>query len=195
MTGTPSFVLVDYETTGLDAAAGLPLELAMLVLNDDLDILAQHQSLIVPPTDILWDDLAEVSPKVVEMHTKSGLRAAITEAMDDESAPGLFEVEQDFMEFLIVNEATGLPMCGSSVQFDRGWMRVHQPDLESRFHYRNIDISTVKELCRRYNPSVFAKAPVKNEKHRSLADCLETREELGFYLDNFLFVRMADAND
>jgi oligoribonuclease len=182
-TDNPTLIVVDYETTGLDPLKGQPLELAMLMVNDDLDILDEMTMLIKPDPRIRWDDL---DPKVYQMHRDSGLMEAI------DAGEGLKRkrlVEEAFMEWFREWEIEKLPMCGSNVaNFDRPWMRAHMPSLEEMFHYRNIDVSTLKEACRRWNPRVFLNAPKKQENHRALADCNETLRELGFYLDEFLMV-------
>lgn len=178
----PSFVVVDYETTGLKPALGIPLELGMLVVDHDLNVLARKDMLIHPTVMPIWDQL---DPAVVEMHTKSGLIDALYNSDTEDSVSA---VEAAFIRFLVENRAEDLPMCGSTVGFDRLWMQMHMEELERHFHYRNIDISSVKELCRRYNPRVFAAAPAKKNEHRSLPDCYETLEELEFYLQEFLMV-------
>ena len=177
----PSFVVVDYETTGLEAHLHVPLELGMVVVNDNLDVLAEISSIIQPAAMPIWHELHE---SVQRMHTMNGLIEAIGRGEGSVKA----QVEEDFIVFLDQNNATGLPMCGSSVQFDRSWMQVHMPDLAAEFHYRNIDISTIKELCRRYNKRVFDAAPAKMEQHRSLPDCHETLRELDFYIEEFFMV-------
>jgi oligoribonuclease len=183
----PSAVVVDFETTGLNPATGVPLELGMLIVDNDLNILRSKSLIVQPAAQPLWD---EMDPVVVEMHTKNGL---IPELKKDEGMVAAV-VEDEFIDWLEHHNATGLPMLGSSVQFDRSWMRVHMGGLEELFHYRNIDVSTVKELCRRWNPRVFDHAPVKVEMHRSLPDCHDTVAELVYYRDNFLWVDFGDNN-
>lgn len=179
-TGKPAWVVVDFETTGLNAATGVPLELGMLIVDKDLNILASKDMIVQPAVQPLWD---QMDPFVVTMHTKNGLIAELAKETGYVAAV----VDAEFREWLAENHAEKLPMCGSSVSFDRGWMQVHMPELARVFHYRNVDVSTIKELCRQWNPRVFDQAPTKIEKHRSLADCIETVEELRYYADNFFF--------
>jgi oligoribonuclease len=184
-----SLVVVDYETTGLDPLTGQPLELAMILVNDDLDVLDERTEVIKPERAIHWDTL---HPDVRTMHEQSGLR----EALDRGEGRRKKAVETNFREWLAKNGAEKLPMCGSNVaNFDRPWMRAHMPELEAVFHYRNVDVSTIKECCRRWNPRVFEYAPKKRELHRALADCNETITELGYYLDEFFMVDFGADDD
>jgi oligoribonuclease len=182
----PALVIVDYESTGLLPHADIPLELAMLVVTDELEIIDQMSMIVKPAAMPIWKDL---HPSVQKMHTASGLIAAI-EAGEGEDR---FAVEEAFIDFLDGLDAAGLPMTGNNVaNFDRPFMRVHMPDLHAKFHYRNIDVSTVKELCKLYNRSVFEASPKERpgatQAHRALEDCHATKEELAFYLDEFLMV-------
>ena len=120
------------------------------------------------------------------MHTKSGLwEEAVTQGIRPQAAvTGL-------VNWLIKYDVNNTePLCGSSVQFDRNWLDYHMPEVISHFSYRNIDISTVKELCRRYNPELYKKiavdvVPLKD--HRVMSDLDDTIAEFKFYRDNFLF--------
>ncbi len=188
----PTMVLVDYESTGLRPHADIPLELAALVVDEDLNIIDEMSMVIDPAAMPIWDDL---DPIVKKMHTENGLIHELEQraAFGREPFRGVEEVEDAFVQWLVDLGAAQLPMVGNNVaNFDRPFMRVHMPRLESTFHYRNIDISTVKELCRRYNAKVFAASPKERDgfvlPHRALADCKASLEELDFYLDEFLMV-------
>ncbi len=177
-----SMTWVDLETTGLEPQLHIPLELGLAITDDDLNILHQKSWIIEPAAMPLWPEL---DPRVVEMHTANGL----IEAINNGEGLSIYTVIEDAVDWLDHHGGTGFPMCGSSVAgFDRPWMRVHFPAVEALFHYRHIDVSTVKELCRRWNKRVFAHAPVKKEVHRVLPDLQESIDELGYYQQEFFMV-------
>jgi oligoribonuclease len=186
MTDTPSMTWVDVESTGLEPHIHVPLELGLAITDDDYNILHQKSWLVQPAVQPLWDELDE---KVREMHGANGLRKAI----EAEEGQDVWTVMEDACDWLTHHGGTDFPMCGNSVAgFDRPWLRVHFPDLEKLFHYRHIDVSTVKELCRRRNRRVFDHAPVKNENHRVLPDIHESIEELRYYDQEFFLVADVD---
>jgi oligoribonuclease len=180
--GSPSMTWVDLETTGLEPHIHIPLELGLAITDDELNILHQKSWLIQPAVQPHWDKLPE---KVQTMHGANGLRKAI----ENGEGLGLWDVIEEAVDWLDHHGGVGFPMCGNSVAgFDRPWLRVHFPVVEKLFHYRHIDVSTVKELCRRWNPRVYEHAPVKNENHRVLPDLHESIAELGYYMDEFFMV-------
>lgn len=181
-------IWVDLETTGLDPKKEVPLEIGFTITDLDLNILDTFHALI-------WEDyfekvIGQCDPFVEQMHATSGL---LVEARDQgrplDSAVTRLE---DWLTEVGVDKSDGdgEPLCGSSVQFDRGWMEEWFPDQVARFSYRNIDISSVKELCKRYNPLMYAKIKEDLEPmklHRALPDLKDTIAEFEWYRDNFLF--------
>lgn len=177
-------VWVDMETTGLDPRLEVPLEIGFIITTLNLDVIDQWDCMI-------WDsptyDERALDSFIYKMHGPEG-SLLLEEAQNE----GIVAAEA-FAEGLDWLNGHGLdgsePMVGSSVQFDREWLFVHAPEIFSAFHYRNIDWSTVKELCRRYNPSVYSKIDQytrKRETHRCLPDIEDSITEARFYLDNFL---------
>lgn len=180
-------VWVDIETTGLVVKDGLPLELGILITDLDLKPIAGYSRLIQWGKLDWWTDDEEmhyVSEYVTKMHEASGLRQEYDAGVGQPA--GL--VERQAITFLESHHAIRYPMAGSNVaNFDRLWIAEYFPGLNDAFHYRNQDISSAKEMCRRWNPEVYAKLPDKVEKHRVIPDCLDTVEEFRFYRDSFLF--------
>ena len=168
-------VWLDLEMTGLDPSRHVIVEIATLVTDDDLALIAEGPDLVVhhPP-----EVLAEMDHVVREMHERSGLLDAVVE-----SALTLEEAGRVTLEFvkLHVPAAQSAPLCGNSIGTDRRFLAAHLPDLENHLHYRSVDVSTVKELCRRWYPDAFAGAPAKAGAHRALDDIRESVAELRYY--------------
>lgn len=164
--------------TGLDPRRDVIVEIATLVTDDDLAIVAEGPDLVVhqPP-----EALAAMEEVVVAMHTKSGLLPAIaasTVTLADASAATLaFLVEH-------VPEARTVPLCGNSIGTDRRFLAAYLPEIEEYLHYRSVDVSTLKELARRWYPDVLSGAPRKATAHRALDDIRESIEELRFYREH-----------
>lgn len=184
------FVLIDTETFGLNEETDPILEVGFKVYDLDFNELGNFERLI-------WMEhykaryLKEQAEKtfVYDMHAKSGLWDDIFNIPDSLDISPL-TVERQAIEWLKKAGVTkDDPMVGSSVQFDRLMFRSQMPGIESMFSYRNIDISTLKELCRRLNPNVYKHldtVPAK-KNHRVLDDIDDTVDELKFYIENFLF--------
>lgn len=166
---------IDLEMTGLDPERDLILEIAALVTDDNLVIVAEGPDLVVRQPS---EALDAMDPVVVKMHDDSGLRKAV-----EASAISLEEAGAAVMAFLRQHlPAPGtVPLCGNSIATDRGFLARHLPEVEAWFHYRSIDVSTVKELCRRWYPQVYEAAPVKAGHHRALDDIRESVAELAYY--------------
>jgi oligoribonuclease len=168
-------VWMDLEMTGLDPARHVVVEIATLVTDDDLELVAEGPDLVVhqPP-----EALATMDHVVREMHSRSGLLDAITA-----STVTLAEAAAQTMAFLRTHipEARTVPLCGNSIGTDRRFLAVQLPEIEAYLHYRSIDVSTVKELARRWYPDAFAAAPPKAAGHRALDDIKESLVELRHY--------------
>ncbi|HXW81942.1 MAG TPA: oligoribonuclease [Acidimicrobiales bacterium] len=168
-------VWLDLEMTGLDPARDRIVEVATLVTDDELDVVAEGPDLVIAtPVEVL-----EAMDEVVKlMHTRSGLLDAIAR-----STTTLEEAASQTLEFVRqhVPEARKVPLAGNSIGTDRRFLAKYMPELEDHLHYRCIDVSTVKELARRWYPEAFADAPRKAGAHRALDDIKESLEELRFW--------------
>lgn len=176
---------MDLEMTGLDPAKHVIVEIATLLTDDELNIVATGPELVLSTTD---EELAAMDPVVVEMHTKSGLLEQIkasTVTLADATAQTL-----DFLKEHIP-EASTVPLCGNSIGMDRRFLAVYMPDVENYLHYRSIDVTTIKELARRWNPKILDSAPRKEVGHRALDDITESLEELRFYRQSFMIGQTA----
>lgn len=176
-------LVCDVETTGLDPEQSDLIEVGFAVVDLDLHLADSIEIVCRPDMDIDW---TAVPPLVREMHEKSGLRKVL-----DNSSSGACDYEEAEAELLdwytdLFGDAK-MPLMGSSVHFDRRWLQAYFVDLSDKFHYRNIDVSSLKELCRQYNPEVYAELPPKMELHRAGPDIVDTLNEFRFYVQNFLF--------
>ena len=173
-------VWVDMEMSGLDPDKDVVLEVALVVTDKDLNLVEEGPVLVVRQSDAVLDGKDNCNRST---HGKSGLTARVRSSILTEA-----EVEAQVLEFLRrhVPRAT-TPMCGNSICQDRRFMARYMPKLEDWFHYRNLDVSTLKELCKRWKPDV-AKGLKKHGKHEALADILESIEELKYYREHFLKV-------
>ncbi len=161
--------------TGLDPAQHVIVEIATLVTDDDLRVVAEGPDLVVHQPE---EQLARMEQVVVDMHTKSGLLDAIrasTISLEQAGAETLAFIKQ------WVPEARKVPLCGNSIGMDRRFLDAHLPDIEHWLHYRSIDVSSVKELVRRWYPGLHASRPYKAGSHRALDDIRESVAELAFY--------------
>lgn len=165
--------------TGLEPERHVIVEIATLVTTDDLEIVAKGPDLVIHATDA---DLTEMDEVVVRMHTESGLLDEIKA-----STLTLEEAGRQTLAFIrsVVPDSTKVPLCGNSIGVDRRFLAKHLPEIESALHYRSIDVSTVKELAKRWFPAVYGRAPKKAGSHRALDDITESVAELAHYRDNF----------
>jgi oligoribonuclease len=184
-------LLVDIETTGLDPRRECMLELGIdLVSVHSFEIMRRFQTLVKPDRDL--DKSLE--PLVRDMHFKSGLVVDLEAAQFDRRLPGVIEAATDALDWLYdISGDYGItpqrmPMVGNNVPFDRAFLATHMPGVEAFFHYRNIDVSTLKELCCRIAPSIYADLPPKAERHRVQPDLRDTLDELIYYHNYFLRV-------
>ena len=168
---------MDLEMTGLDPSRHVIVEIATLVTDDDLELVAEGPDLVVHQPD---EALAQMDPVVVEMHTSSGLLPEIRSSqlsLADAGAATLAFIKEH------VPTARTIPLCGNSIGTDRRFLAAYLPEIEEWLHYRSVDVSTVKELARRWYPDAVAKAPPKETGHRALGDIRESLAELRYYRD------------
>lgn len=181
---TNRFIWLDIETTGLHPEECEILEVGFMVTDVEFGVRTEMSWVITPGFELTETN---VDPFIWEMHTKSGLieecnKSSLT---IDQAAK---EILERVNEWEITRED---PLCGSSVAFDRGFLQYHLPAVASLFSYRNIDISTIKELCKRLNPELYPKLEkysVKREIHRVIPDLEDTVSEAQFYAENFLIM-------
>jgi len=168
-------VWMDLEMTGLEPETDVIVEIATLITDDDLNIIAEGPDLVIHQSD---EVLARMNQIVVDMHTKSGLLEAIRT-----STVTLEEAGAATLEFirLHIPEARTIPLCGNSIGTDRRFLAKYLPEIENYLHYRSVDVSTIKELARRWYPKLGSDRPNKGGTHRALDDILASVNELAFY--------------
>ena len=178
---------MDLEMTGLNPTTDVIVEIASLITDDDLNIVAEGPDLVVhQPEDVL----SRMEPIVVKMHTDSGLLAAIRESrttLAQAGAATLAFIKQH------VPEPRTVPLCGNSIGTDRRFLAAYLPEIEEYLHYRSVDVSSVKELAKRWYPTASVTRPPKVGTHRALNDIHESVRELAFYRQSF-FVPSAGGN-
>ena len=173
-------IWMDLEMTGLEPDRHVIVEIATILTDDELNVIAEGPDLVIGASN---EELAQTGDFVTAMHTKSGLLERIRTAT---TTPA--EAERLTLEFLRAHDvpASAVPLCGNSIGTDRRFLQVYMPTLESFLHYRNIDVSTLKELAKRWRPDVTAALPEKETTHRALDDIRESIAELAFYRSQFL---------
>jgi oligoribonuclease len=166
---------MDLEMTGLDPARHTIVEIATLITDDELVVVAEGPDLVIHADA---RELAAMDDFVRGMHTRSGLLAAM-----ESSTLTLAEAGQETLQFIQthVPEKRTVPLCGNSIGTDRRFLAAQLPEIEEWLHYRSVDVSTVKELCRRWYPAALAGAPEKGTTHRALEDIKESLAELAYY--------------
>jgi oligoribonuclease len=173
---TERLVWIDCEMTGLDLEADALIEVAALVTDFDLQVLGDGVDVVIKPPAA---SLEQMVPFVREMHTKSGLI--------DELDHGVSLAEAQDIVLSYVKEhcpdGSRPPLAGNTVATDRSFLARDMPELEQFLHYRIVDVSSIKELARRWFPRVYYNAPEKGGNHRALADIRESIEELRYYRD------------
>jgi oligoribonuclease len=166
---------IDLEMTGLDPTRHTIVEIACLITDDDLAIVAEGPDMIVHATP---EELSQMDDFVTDMHTRSGLLAAITASTLTLEEAGTMTL--DFLRLHIPEPAT-VPLAGNSIGTDRRFLAVYLPEVENFLHYRSVDVSTIKELCRRWHPEILKGVPTKKGGHRALQDIRESVAELAYY--------------
>ena len=168
-------VWIDCEMTGLDLKSDLLVEIAVLVTDSELNILGDGLDVVIHAGDEALSSMVDV---VAQMHTKSGLieevRASTTDVATAES------MVLDYIR-THVSQAKTAPLAGNSIATDRGFIARDMPKLDDYLHYRMIDVSSIKELCRRWYPRIYFGQPEKGLAHRALADIHESIRELRYY--------------
>jgi oligoribonuclease len=166
---------MDLEMTGLDPDRHVIVEVATIITDDELEIIAEGPDLVIHRSDA---ELGEMDDFVRNMHTKSGLLDAIRASTL--TADAARDQTLAFLQQHITDERS-VPLCGNSIGTDRRFLNKQWPQIEEFLHYRSIDVSTLKELARRWAPEVLKSAPDKNTSHRALDDIRESIDELKFY--------------
>ena len=169
---------LDMEMTGLNPDTDRIIEVAMIITDQDLNVLAQSDVYVIHQSD---DVLNSMDAWNTATHGRTGLTARVRESIATEA-----EVEQKLLDFMaqwLPEKAS--PMCGNTIHQDRRFMVRYMPRLEAYFHYRNLDVSTLKELARRWHPAV-AKGVIKRGSHQALDDILESIEEMRYYREHFI---------
>ena len=166
---------MDLEMTGLEPERHVVVEIATIITDDDLEIVAEGPDLVISAST---EELAAMDAVVRTMHTKSGLLAAI-----DASTVTRADAAAATLAFLRdhIPAPSTVPLCGNSIGTDRRFLCAQMPEIDRFLHYRSVDVSTVKELARRWYPEAFAAAPKKVGSHRALGDIKESIAELRFY--------------
>jgi oligoribonuclease len=171
---TDRLVWIDCEMTGLDLARDALIEIACLVTDGDLAILDAGVDLVIKPPAEALDQMADV---VREMHTASGLLAELAAGVT------LAEAQDQVLGYVRghVAEPRKVPLCGNSIATDRSFITRDMPELDAYLHYRMVDVSSIKELARRWYPRAYFASPPKHGGHRALADITESIRELRYY--------------
>ena len=173
-TSADRIVWIDCEMTGLDQVADALIEVAAVVTDSELNVLGDGVDIVISPPEAA---LEQMNDFVRDMHTTSGL-------LDDLPAGAtLAEAEATVLEYIRswVTDAGKAPLAGNSIGTDKAFLERDMPELIGHLHYRVVDVSSIKELARRWYPRVYYASPEKNGGHRALADILESIDELRYY--------------
>jgi len=167
-------VWIDCEMTGLDVERDALIEIACLVTDAELNLLDEGIDLIIKPPAEALDQMSDV---VRDMHTTSGLLADLPRGITlAEAGEGVLAYVRQH-----VSEPRKVPLCGNSIATDRWFIARDMPELDAFLHYRMVDVSSIKELARRWYPRVYFASPIKHGGHRALADITESVQELRYY--------------
>jgi oligoribonuclease len=168
-------VWIDCEMTGLDLRDDALIEIAVLVTDGELTVLGEGVDIVIHADDAALDNMPEV---VREMHARSGLTDEVRR-----STVTVAEAQEHVLAYVrsYVPDPRTAPLAGNSIATDRGFLARDMPELDAHLHYRMVDVSSVKELCRRWFPRVFYAKPEKGMAHRALADVYESIRELDYY--------------
>jgi oligoribonuclease len=171
---TDQLVWIDCEMTGLDLGTDALVEIACIVTDAELTTADDGIDIIIKPPAEALDSMPEV---VREMHTASGLLAELSSGIT------LAEAQDQVLAYIRqhVPESRKVPLCGNSISTDRSFLARDMPELDEFLHYRMVDVSSIKELARRWYPRAYFASPPKHGGHRALADILESIRELRYY--------------
>ena len=175
MKSLENLVWIDCEMTGLDVEKDSLVEIAVLITDSDLNILDEAGlNVVIKPRP---DSLAQMGDFVTQMHQESGLLPLLADGLD------IADAEQKILDYVkgFAPEERAAPLAGNSIGTDRMFLNRYMPKLDAHLHYRNIDVSSVKELTRRWFPKVYFQLPKKSGGHRALADIRESIAELRYY--------------
>src|SRR4051812_12926965 len=167
-------VWIDCEMTGLDLAIDELVEVAVVITDYDLVPVDPGFEIVIKPDQSAWDNMGDF---VRTMHTTSGLIEEIPNGVT------VAEAEYEVLEYILkhVPNVSSAPLAGNTIGTDRAFLAKFMPRVDGHLHYRSVDVSSIKELARRWYPRVYFQAPAKNGGHRALADILESIRELDYY--------------
>ena len=173
---TDRLVWIDCEMTGLDLERDALIEIACLVTDGSLDVLGKGLDLVIKPPAEALDQMEDV---VREMHTASGLLSELAAGVT------LAEAQDQVLGYVreYISEPRRVPLAGNSIATDRVFIARDMPELDAFLHYRMVDVSSIKELARRWYPRAYFASPPKHGGHRALADITESIQELRYYRD------------
>jgi len=182
----PNLIWIDCEMTGLDLENDVLVEIAVLVTDSELNVIGEGIDLVIAASP---EQLAGMNEFVTQMHTNSGLITQIPAGIS------VSEAEDKIIQYLeSANTVAGKsPLAGNSVSVDRSFIARDMPRLNDYLHYRTIDVSSVKELARRWNAKVYFNSPAKTGNHRALGDIQDSIAELAHYRANFLIAGSNNA--
>lgn len=167
-------VWIDCEMTGLDLENDEIVEIAVVITDFDLNIIDPGLDIVIKPDA---SALANMGDFVRDMHTSSGLLEELPNGVS--AAEAEYQVIEYILKFIPAEQKA--PLAGNSIGTDRAFLAKYMPRLDKHLHYRNVDVSSIKELARRWYPRVYFNAPAKDSGHRALADILESIRELAYY--------------
>ena len=169
----PNLIWIDCEMTGLSLQKDALVEIAVLVTDAELNLLGEGVQFVISTSQ---EKLDQMSPEVRTMHTDSGLLPLIPNGVPASIA------EEKILEYLKAHTVAGKsPLAGNSIAMDRNFIARDMPQLDSYLHYRSVDVSSIKELARRWYPKVYFEAPKKTGNHRALGDIQDSIAELRYY--------------
>jgi oligoribonuclease len=188
MKSSENLVWIDCEMTGLDVEKDCLVEIAVLITDSELNTLDEGLSVVIKPRE---DSLSGMGEFVTNMHKESGLLDLLPQGLAVEAA------EAQVLEYVkkFAPEARTAPLAGNSIGTDRMFINRYMPALDAHLHYRNVDVSSIKELVRRWYPKVYFQLPKKSGGHRALADIRESIAELVYYRKTVLVEAPGPTSD